>query len=448
MRRLGVVLFLVGCGSVAAKPDAGNGSGDSGGMGDASPDGPSVGDATVQVQLAGVATGGLKVNFQEADGSLAGEATTDTAGSAKATVHQNAMVTVAVSSKLLITITGVNPGETVLLKTPKPYDGSIIGTVTFGTSTEAPNKSYYRADIGNDQYVTVTTMTTGTRSLNLKQGNLDGNGKFNMYAGTYDAQNHLISYTFLTNITPTGSSTAVTLPNNWRTDLNEFALMMTGAPTGATNLSATTWSEQANAQFAGTDFGTPITPDSVALSAGNGSINQRYAASFGDFIQTNANVSFGTTKESVAFWRRVPRPAGAYTLGSNDFPARIGGLALDKSTPTRPVANWTVTGSTVNGDATIINVDWKDTSNVAYSWLVYTKPDATSFTFPTLSSSLAAQAPAQSTYTELMVTQTNLEPMAGYGAFHLAPLEANINTYPMPVGFTAWAYDSMYLLNP
>jgi hypothetical protein len=393
------------------------------------------------VRLAGTPTGGLKVNFQEADGSLISEADTDTTGTATGTVHANAMVTIAVGPRALVTITGVNPGETVVLGTPPPYDNSSAGTVTFSTASEAPNKSFYRVDLGSDLYSTFINMTTGTRSLSMSRGNLDGNGRFNLYAGTYNTANQLISYTFATNILPNASgTTAVSLPNNWRTDLNEFVLSVNGAPTGATQLRGTTWSETANAQFAPNDFGTPVTPLSATINGGNASVNQRYPGSFGDFVQTVADISFGTTRESVAFWRRVARPAGVFTIAANNFPARIGALALDKTVPTRPVASWTLTGSTVNGDAAIVDLGWRDATNLAYEWLLYAPPETTSLTIPAVSASLTAQAPGQSTYNLLRVTQVNLDPVGGYAAFHLAPVRADSDTYPIPVGFTSWAY--------
>jgi hypothetical protein len=447
MRKLALLVFLVGCGNVRATPDGGDdidSAGDDDGI-----DAPTTGTATVQVQLAGMATGGIKVNFQEADGSLISEADTDTSGMATGTVHANAMVTIAVGPRALVTITGVNPGETVLFKTPPPYDGSLAGTVTFSSLSEATNKSYYRVDLGDDQYSTYTAMTTGTRSINLKRGNLDGNGRFNMYVGTYDVNNRLISYSFVNNVTPSGTgTTAVTVPNNWRTDLNEFVLSVNGAPTGATQLRGTTWAETASFQYAPNDFGTPVTPLSATISAGNAQVNQRYPGSYGDFIQTYADVTFGTTKESAAFWRRVARPAGVFTIASNNFPARMGAPTLDKTVPTRPVASWTVTGSTVNGDATIVDLGWKDASNVAYTWLFYAPPDSTSVGVPAVSSSLTAQAPSQSTYTNLQVTQANLDPVGGYAVFHLSPVRADPDTYPIPVGFTAWSYDSIYTTTP
>jgi hypothetical protein len=122
---------------------------------------------------------------------------------------------------------------------------------------------------------------------------------------------------------------------------------------------------------------------------------------------------------------------------------------LDKTMPTRPLASWTVTGSTVNGDGTIVDLYWKDPSNVAYRWHAYLPPDATSVRFPVVASSLAAQAPAQgSVYSTVQAMQHCLEPLAGYGAFHLAPpIDYNFN-YPMPAGFTTWNYSANYTLNP
>jgi hypothetical protein len=454
MRKLGLLLCLVACGNVRSDLPDGGDDGDGGEIDAGDDDGmaidaPSSGVATVQVQLAGTATGGLKVNFHEADGSLISEADTDLSGTATGTVHENAMVTIAVGPRALVTITGVNPGETITYRTPPPFDNSSAGTVTFSVATEAPNKSFYRVDLGSDLYQTFITVASGTRSLSMSRGNLDGNGRFNLYAGTYNTSNQLISYTFANNILPNASgTTAVSLPNTWRTDLNEFVLSVNGAPTGATQLRGTTWSETANAQFAPNDFGTPVTPLSATINAGNASVNQRYPGSFGDFVQTVANVSFGTTRESAAFWRRVARPAGAFAIAANNFPARIGVPALDKTVPTRPVASWTVTGSTVNGDVAIVDLGWRDASNLAYEWLLYAPPETTSLTIPAVSSSLTAQAPGQSTYNMLRVTQANLDPVVGYGAFRLAPVRADGDTYPIPVGFTAWSYMSNYTTTP
>jgi hypothetical protein len=444
-----IVLFLVGCGEVKAKqPDGGGGGGDGGGGDGAMPDGPPVGEATIEVQLSGAPTGGLKVNFQEADGSVVGDVMTDTTGKAKATVHIGAMVTVAVAPRQLVTITGVNPGETVVLKTPKPYDGSTAGDVTFAATVEAPNKSFYRVDVGDYQYVTAVAMTSGTRTLNLLRGNLDGTGKFNLFAGTYDVNNKLISYNFVNGITPSSTGiTNVNLGSNWRTDLNDYLTMLSGAPSGATQLTVTTFNEQATFQFSPGEFGATNTR-SATITGGNASLYNRYPGGFGDFIQTQVSIRFGTTRESVEFWRRMVRPAGALTITANDFPVQIGVPTLDKTNATRPVANWTLTGSTVNGDGTIVEISWKDPSNVGYSWIAYVKPDATSLTFPSVSSSLAGQAPAQSTFTGLAVSQANLEPMAGYSAFHLAPIPANGGTYPIPPGFSTWSYSSNSTTTP
>src|SRR4051794_20824622 len=128
MRRLGVLFILASCGSVSDKQS------DAGGTSDGAPDGPTVGDATIEVRLAGTPSAGLTVNFQDTDGALVAEATTDTTGKAKATIHLDAMVTIAIGPRALVTITGVNPGETVSLTTPKAYDRSSAGTVTFGTA--------------------------------------------------------------------------------------------------------------------------------------------------------------------------------------------------------------------------------------------------------------------------------------------------------------------------
>jgi hypothetical protein len=445
MRWIAIVVFVLGCGEVKVKPDGGGPGGDSGNGDGAMPDGPSVGAVTVEVLLNGTATGGLKVNFHESDGSLAAEAVTDTAGKASGTVHLNAMVTVAVGTKDLVTIAGVNPAEHILLKTRPPYDRSTVGSVNFGTTTEAANKSYYRVETGDDYYVTVQTMTTGTRTTNLIRGNLDANGKFSLIAGTYDVNNRLISYTYSNGITPSSSgTTTVTLPA-WRTDLLEFALSMTGAPTGATTMRVDSSNEQTGFLFMPTAFGNAAAA-TVAISGGNASKNVQYPGNFGDNIRTDATVRFGTARDSMIFSRRAPRPAGAYAIGSADFPARIGAAAIDNTTPTRPVANWTVTGSTTNGDATLVEFVWTS-GGADYTWHAYVPPDATSVTFPVVANSLAGQAPAAgTTLSSITVTQHNLEPLAGWAAFRLAPAVDYVNTYDMPPGFMTWNRATTYTI--
>jgi hypothetical protein len=135
MRWLSALVFVVGCGSVSAKLDAGNGSGDGGG----SAVGQSAGDATLELKHGGVATSGKAVVFSNPDGSLAMEGTTDTMGIAKATIQTGAMVTVAVDSRTLVTIGGVQPGDHIVLKNPPPFDNTGAGIVSFSATTEAAN---------------------------------------------------------------------------------------------------------------------------------------------------------------------------------------------------------------------------------------------------------------------------------------------------------------------
>lgn len=430
MRWTGVFLFVLGCGNVTAKPP------DSG-VDDAAPDGPLVGDATLEVKLGGLATPGLKVVFNDAQGAVTTEAMTDGDGKATATVNVGAMITVAVSASELITITGVNPGETVLLKNPPPFDDTTVSTVNFGSSQEATNKSYYRADLGDDLYVTAINMTQGARTLDLYRSNLDAAGKFHMVAATYDAANKIISYAFVTNFTPTmGGTTTVTFPSNYRSDVVNMNVTLSGAPADANLMVVNSANEQSGLLFAPSSFAGA---DNSSVAGGNAAVIVPYLGSFGDFVQTSAEVRFATPgTETFTYTRRVPRPAGAFVIDAATTP-RLGGAALDTTTPTRPVASWTIAGDGAAGDANIVRITWRDAGGGSFAWYTYVAPDATSITMPAVSAAMAPQAPSQtSIFTLVEAIHHSLEPLAGYAAFRAAPPIDFEQPSKMPLGFTSW----------
>ena len=431
MRLTGLLLFSLACGSVKETPADAPAS-------DAAPDGPLVGEATLEVKLGGVATGGLKVLFHDAQGAVVTEATTDGSGIATATVNVGAMVTVAVSATELITITGVKPADHILLKNPPPFQDTTVSTVSFGSSQEAAGHSFYRADLGDDLYVTAPKMTTGTRTLDVLQANLDATGKLHMVAAVYDATNKIISYASVANVTPVlGGTTIVNFPSLYRQDVTTMNVTLSGAPADASLFVVDSANEQAGMLFAPSAFAGI---DSSSVAAGNAAVIVPYLGSFGDFVHTTAVVRFmapGT--ETFTYARRVPRPAGAFVIDAATTP-RLGAAALDVATPVRPVATWTITGGTAaGGDANIARLAWRDAGGGAFTWHAYVAPDATSFAFPAVSAALAPQAPAQtSIFTTIGVTHHNLEPMAGYDAFRVAPPVDFDQPSVFPLGFTSW----------
>ena len=439
MRWTGVLLLLFGCGEVKAVVDAG-GPGGEGGV-DAPADGPAVGEASVEVKLGGVATAGLHVVFNDSTGAVISEGMTNASGIATATVHANSMVTVAVGSEDLITVTGVNPEDHILLANPPPYDGTTVSTVTFGSSSEANGKSFYRADLGDDQYVTAINMTSGTRTLTLPRANIDAAGKIHMVAAVYNASDALISYSFVTGFTPTiNGTTNIVFPSNWRTDLTNINITLSGAPADATLLAVDSANEQSGFLFAPSSFAGS---DQASVTGGQAAVIVPYLGSFGDFVQTTAELRFSMSNDRFRFSRRVPRPAGAFVLGSTDMPPRLGAAALDSSTATRPVASWTTTGTATGGDAIIATLAWRDAGGGSYRWHVYVPPDATTVTFPAVSNAMAPQAPAQtSIFNILEVTHHSLDPLNGYDAFRQAPPIDFENAFDMPLGFSRWVTSS------
>jgi hypothetical protein len=430
MRLTLLFLFVLGCGNVKSNPP------DSG-VDDAAPDGPSIGEATLEVKLGGLATPGLEVVFNDSQGAVVTETMTDAAGIATATVNVGAMVTVAVSANELITITGVVPGDHILLKNPPPYDSTTASSVTFGASQEATGKSFYRADLGDDEYVTTVNMTTGTRQLDLLRGNIDAAGKMHMVAGTYDEKNNLINYSFVANYTPNlGGTTTVNFPQPWRSDIVDINVTLSGAPADASLLVVNSANEQTGFLYAPSSFAGA---DQSSVAGGNAAVTVPYLGSFGDFVQTTAELRFmAPATENFVWARRVPRPAGAFVIDAGAAP-RLGAAALDTTTPTRPVASWTVTGDAAAGDASIVRMAWRDSGGGSFTWHAYVRPDATTVTFPAVSAAIGPQAPSQtSIFTQVDTVLHNLEPLAGFDAFRAAPPIDFDNPLTLPLGFTSW----------
>ena len=428
MRRLGVLAFVVGCGSVQATPDAAVGNGDSG-----QSDGQTVGEAIFELKVGGAATSGKPVVFSNADGSIAAEAMTDAAGLAKATIHAGAMVTVSIDSGTLVSIGGIQPGDHIVMKNPPPTDTTSAGIVSFSAASEAANKSYYRPDLGDDNYNTVQTMTTGPRTLTLQKNNLDAAGKLHMATGVYGVADNLIAYTFVTNVTPTlGQTTPITFPA-YMTDVPNLSVMVTGAPAEANKLIVDSANEKAGQKFMPSSFAGI---DSTTITSGNATVTVPYLGSFGDYVQTTATVLFSTNSESFTFARRVPRPASAFTIAAANMPPRLAAPAVDSSTVTRPKLSWTITGS--GGDAIAVHLDWRNAANTQFTWHAYLPPDATSVTFPVVSSSMMAQAPNSTSFLgRVRVAHEDLEPLSGFAAFRVAP-PIEIADQVLPSGMTSW----------
>jgi hypothetical protein len=402
-----------------------------------------MGEAKVDVLLAGVATSGLTVLFQDPDGAIASQAMTNSFGTAMGTIRSGAMVTVAMDSTNLITITKVEPGDHIVLNAPKPYDASVYGTISFTATSEATGKSYYRTELGEDNFVTTASAVSGTdRVLDVQRGNLDVNGKIHVVSGAYNASNQLVAYAFVTNYSPVQNGNLnVPFGANWKTDLINIEVSLGGAPSGATLFTVDSANEVAGLQFAPSRFGGT---DSATVVTGGATVNVPYLGSFGDFIQTKATLKFGTTGETFKWMRRTARPAGSFAIGATDIPPRFNSPTVDATTATRPVVHWNVTGS--GGDAIMFDVTWHDTAGGNYAWHVYAPPDTTTVTFPAVPTSLSTQSPRPtSIFDSVLMSHHDLEPLAGYSAFRIAPPTNYIKPEILPPGFTKWVRSEFLL---
>jgi hypothetical protein len=276
---------------------------------------------------------------------------------------------------------------------------------------------------------------TSASTLNLSRGNLDSAGKLNIAAGVYNTTNKLIAYTFLTNVTPNlGQTTTVTFPA-YMTDVPTINVILTGAPIDATKLTVDSANEQAGFAYMPSSFAGV---DSATISNGAATVAVPYLGSFGDAVQTTAMLTFTSTSDLVTFARRQPRPAGDFTLAAANMPPRPAMAAVDATTTTRPKLSWTMTGNGASGDAIAIRLDWHNGANTQFTWHAYLPPDATTVTFPVVSSAMMTQAPNDTSFlSELTVKHENLEPLSGFDAFRVAPPVDFANPV-LPTGFSSW----------
>jgi hypothetical protein len=219
------------------------------------------------------------------------------------------------------------------------------------------------------------------------------------------------------------------------TDVPNINVMLTGAPIDATKLTVESANEQAGFGYMPSSFGGV---DSTTITNGAATVAVPYMGSFGDAIQTTAMLTFTSTSELITFARRQPRPASDFVLAAANMPPRPAMAAVDASVTTRPKLSWTVNGSATSGDAIAIRLDWHNGANTQFVWHAYLPPDATTVTFPVVSSTLMGQSPNDTSFlTSVTVKHENLEPLSGFDAFRAAPPLDFANPV-LPTGFSSW----------
>jgi hypothetical protein len=440
-----LVLLLAACGSVKRGDDGADGAPPGTGADSGAPDGPvadappATGEASIEVRLGGAPTPGVPVVFHGPDGGVAAEATTDSTGTASATIGRDGMITVATSVTNLLTIDAVQPGDRIVLATPPALDDTDISDIVFSSAQEAPGKFYYRADMGADLYVTVVDMVGGGR-LSLSRAVLDQAGQFHLVAGVYSAVDALIGYSFLSDITPViGGTTTISLPVPWRTDIRTITTSIAGAPAEAEgeNFEVETANRLGELPFMNSSFAGL---DRAPITGGAASVSTVYLGSFGDSVETTARLSLrgGPVRAPLGFlsWtRRSPLPATGIALGDADMPPRLS-PSLGREDPARPALSWDLAGNASGGDASIVDLQYANGTTGRLSWRALVPPDATTFTFPDVAERLAGQAPGlDSTVSLARVIYTDLEPLAGYDAFRAAPPIGVASSSVLPPGF-------------
>ncbi len=278
-------------------------------------------------------------------------------------------------------------------------------------------------------------MTTGSdRTLDLKNGNRSTSGLIDVVSSAYNASNQLVGYNYKTDLTPTQNGATNAMLGSWFTDIVSIQILLSGAPTDASQLTIDSYNERSGFLYAPSRFGGV---DSASVSGGGASVTVPYLGGYGDFVQTRAKLTFPpAAKTSFSWTRRATRPAGNFVIAAADMPPRLAAATLDSANPMRPSVHWTTSGG---GDAILAIMYWNGGSGGAYQWFAYTPPDTTSVTFPVVPTALSPQAPSQSsTLTAVQVSSHDLEPLTGYDEFRSAlPVDIS-RPDDMPIGYTKW----------
>ena len=335
----------------------------------------------VTVTQAGVPVSAATVLADSASGTQT-QATTGDTGAATISVSGISDVTIVVQLTGLaeiVTMTGVQPGEAVTFALPDADPQTITFDVG-GTSPDSstafdlwvPSPSNNLSDhqfpmAGNGMPSVITVPANAvTTPIDLVAISGDGTEYSGVPARTYSAGD------------------AVTLTMDWM-PVSTFMFAATGMPDEVTSVSG-------NMSMLSDGFGLSGGSTSMELADGSASGSMTFAP-FGEVYRSNMQV--GTAIQSQALNHASADEFDSYTVTGDSLLPWITNVAM-AGTPLAMTWSTTASGGSLTPQGYVIEMQYTTTAGSAF-WIATRAPDATSWTLPTLPSSLSMWSPVGAT---------------------------------------------------
>jgi hypothetical protein len=340
---------------------------------------------TVRLFDDGAPLAGRWVVFHDAEGEVLSAARSGPDGAATGQVPRGGMVTVAQGNSVrrLVTFTGVEPGDAIVVGEPEDEGGAgrAVGMARVSVPGEFPGAAAYGFDLGVG---TTPADAHAAPRVPVLQRFLDGD-RFRVLAEARDARGEPVAYAFNWAAAPRANAPDAEVQlGAWRTDFRAVSFVVVDAPAGVSKVSA-----------------------ELALVEGE---HERFARGRREVeARRGATMRFavpGPLGRAGAFRLAVDYEGGPdrATLAQHvrDLPAevpvdlrakllpRVSDAVVDQAAE-RPTARWRVGDGAAAADATLVQVAWPETRE--HVWTVVAPPGASRAKLPALPAVLSAWRP-------------------------------------------------------
>ncbi len=329
------------------------------------------------------------VVFHGADGSVLASTRTDAKGQASGPIGPGGMVTVvdATSMTKLVTFRDVEPGDEIVVGEPEDEGGVEATACRALVSLPAPYAStpIHVVSLG----VGATEMADPKRALSLPVLNrflIDG--RFVVLSEALSAAREPVAFGFASATCPDGAPAAVTT-EPWSTDYRPFTLHVDGEGIVTGELAIVRGEDR----FERGRRQAPL----------RGGADLRFTSPrpLGADVRYRISVDHpGADERSVVVARR--RSLAETTTVDSSLP-RPSALAIDGSTPARPVVRWKV--DRPSGDATLVRLWWP--ASHENEWTIVGPVETTSVQVPALPDELARFRPPSAVLGAVMLVDAS-----------------------------------------
>lgn len=371
-------------------------------------------DAPVAVTLStrdGPAAGAVVVVHDSA-GDPTSWITTNAAGRAAAVVPGGGMITALLQDgddRYRVTFLGVEAGDELTFTSPR-WTSVAAGTAFVTIAPYAGAAVYVIEDACSSVY---TANVSQPIAIEVRTSCQSADGTFHLLVTALDDVGEPLAASRLRDLTWTDPMN-ITMPD-W-SPMAGLAVTASNAPPATVGVLLQVGYDANGVLFPGPSEGALVEPGQGAT------LSVAYAPGFGDRLQTQLGVMFGTSVEDLAgasmMITRAAEPPAARTVDlTADFLPRLSPPTLDIAEPGRPAATWIAARELSGADGGAITFEWEEAAS-REEWVILVPPDVTlPVRVPALPNGLAGWAPpAAATFDDGRILFIDADWVAGWDA--------------------------------